>query len=78
MALNDNAFSQKLEAIFEAMDSAASGAPKTNQWYAEQLAKAIDDQIKTADVNAGIDVAGGTQSGGSLVGAKTAAKGSLS
>jgi hypothetical protein len=78
MALNDDTFAQKLKAIFDAMDGAAGGTPKTNQWYAEQLAKAIDDQIKTAEVNAGIDVAGGTQSGGPLVGSKTSAKGSLS
>jgi hypothetical protein len=52
--------------------------PKDDDWYAEQMAKAITDQIKTADVNAGIAVAGGTVSGGSLVSAATNAKGSLS
>jgi hypothetical protein len=78
MALDDDTFAQKLKVIFDVMDGAAGGTPKTNQWYAEQLAKAIDDQIKTADVNAGIGVAGGTQSGGPPAGAKTSAKGSLS
>jgi hypothetical protein len=78
MALNDTGFAAVLKGIFDAMDAAASGIPKDNQWYAAQLAKAIDDQIKTAEVNPGIDVEGGTQSGGSLTGAKTSSKGSIS
>ena len=78
MALNENTLKSELLSIFSAMDAAAAGTPKTNDWYAGELAKAITNQIKTAEVNAGIDVTGGTQSGGSLVGAKTAAKGSLS
>jgi hypothetical protein len=41
------------------------------------MAKAVTGQIKTAEVAEGIDVAGGTVSGGSLVTAKTSAKGKL-
>ena len=78
MALNENTLKTALLSVFNAMDAAAGGAPKTNEWYAGELAKAITNQIKTAEVNVGIDVTGGTQSGGALVGAKTAAKGSLS
>jgi hypothetical protein len=54
-------------------DAALSGTPKDDDWYAEQMAKAITGQIKTADVNAGIAV-----SGGSLASAAASAKGSLS
>jgi hypothetical protein len=78
MALNDDTFAQKLKAIFDAMDGAAGGTPKTNQWYAERLAKAIDDQIKSAEVETGIAVQGGAQTGGSLVSAMTSAKGKIS
>jgi hypothetical protein len=78
MALNDSSFAAVLKGIFDALDAAASGTPKDNEWYAAQLAKAIDDQIKTAEVNPGIDVDGGTQSGGSLAGAKTSSPGSIS
>ncbi|GHU01863.1 hypothetical protein FACS1894147_02550 [Spirochaetia bacterium] len=78
MALDESALASALETIFEAMSAASSGMPKDNKWYAAEMAKAITDQIKTADVNPGIDVTGGTQTGGSLVGAKTAAKGTLS
>jgi hypothetical protein len=78
MALNENTLKTSLLAIFNAMDAAAEGTPKTNEWYAGELAKAITDQIKTAEVEAGIAVQGGTQSGGPLVSAKTSAKGKIS
>jgi hypothetical protein len=78
MALNDTALAGVLKDIFRQMRDNAGGSPKDDDWYAEQLAKAVTDQIKTADVNAGIAVSGGTASGGSLVGAATSAKGSLS
>jgi hypothetical protein len=48
-----------LKAIFDAMD----GKEKTTKWYADQMAKAISDQIKTAAIPAGkviIAVAGGS------------------
>ena len=78
MALNDNTFAQKLKAIFDVMDTSA-GAPKDNQWYAEQLAKAITDQIKTAEVNPGIPVSiPATSAPGSASQGSTSAKGSLS
>jgi hypothetical protein len=78
MALNDTSFATVLKGIFRQMRESAGGTPKDDDWYADQLAKAIDDQIKTAEVNPGIDVTGGTQSGGPLVGAKTAARGAIS
>lgn len=78
MALNDNTLAGALKSIYREMKSAASGTPKDDDWFAEKLAKAVTDQIKTAEVNAGIAVSGGTQEGGALVGAATSAKGSLS
>jgi hypothetical protein len=78
MALNESALADALKGIYKEMGDAASGSPKDDIWLAEKLAKAITDQIKTAEVNAGIAVSGGTQSGGGLVGTATSAKGSLS
>jgi predicted amidohydrolase len=77
MALVDTALSASLKAIFDAMAAAASGTPKDNQWYADQLAKAIDNQIKTAVVSTTVtgSVTSGEGSGGSVVGSGT---GSLS
>jgi hypothetical protein len=49
MALQDNVLAQALKTIFDAMDSAA----RDNQWYANEMAKAITDQIKTAGIPAG-------------------------
>jgi hypothetical protein len=63
MALQEGALSSALKAIFDAMDGAAGGSPKNNQWYADQMAKAISDQIKTAGVPAGTVIT--TVSGGS-------------
>jgi hypothetical protein len=53
MALVESALSNALESIYNQMDVAASGTPKTNKWLAEQLAKAVTDQIKTAEIAAG-------------------------
>jgi hypothetical protein len=74
MALSDSAFAAALKDIFAQMRDGS----KNDDWLAEKLAKAVDDQIKTAEVNTGIAVTGGTASGGPLVGASTSAKGSLS
>jgi hypothetical protein len=49
MALQDSALAQALKTIFDAMNSEA----RDEQWYADQMAKAITDQIKTAGVPAG-------------------------
>lgn len=66
MALVDATFSAALKTIFDAMSSASSGTPKNNQYFADQLAAAIDTQIKTATVNvtsvSGV-TAGGVSSG---------------
>jgi predicted amidohydrolase len=78
MALSDSSFATVLKAIFKQMRDNSGGTPKDDDWYADQLAKAIDNQIKTADVNAGITVDGGTVSGGNLVGCATSTVGTLS
>lgn len=76
--LSDTLFAEKLQAIFDAMDTAAATSPKTNAWYAEQLAKAITAQIKTAEVKAGIPVSiPSTSSPGSPSQGSTSATGSL-
>ena len=52
---------QALLGIFTEMEAAASGTPKTKEWYAEKIAQAITDQIKNAEVPPGtvvIEVAG--------------------
>jgi len=52
---------QALLTIFAEMEAAASGTPKTKEWYAEKIAQAITDQIKCAEIPAGtvvIEVAG--------------------
>jgi hypothetical protein len=58
MALVDGALAGALKSIFKQMRDPASENPKGDDWYADQLAKAIDDQIKTGDVQTGISVAG--------------------
>jgi len=75
MALSDAALATALKGIFRQMREAASTSPKDDDWYADQLAAAIDTQIKTAEVQPGIAVQGGTQTGGSLVNAQTSAVG---
>jgi hypothetical protein len=79
MALSDTGFAEKLKAIFDTMDKSAADSPKDNAWYAEQMAKAITDQIKTAEVNPGISITiPSTSPSGSPSQGATSAKGSLS
>ena len=79
MALSDSGFAKKLKAIFDTMDASAADSPKDNAWYAEQLAKVINEQIRTADVNPGISVSiPSTSPAGSPSQGTTTAKGSLS
>jgi hypothetical protein len=79
MALNDAALAGALKDIFRQMRDNAGGTPKDDDWYAGQLAKAVTDQIKTADVNAGIAVSiPSTSTEGSPSQGSTSAKGSLS
>ena len=48
MALNDNSFSAKLQALYSEMSS----TPMSAQDYADKMAKLLDDQTKTAEVPA--------------------------
>jgi hypothetical protein len=72
VALQDSALSAALKTIFDAMAAASASAPKDNRWYADQLAAAIDAQIKTAVVNTVVTIpstsAPGTPSGGTGTG----------
>lgn len=78
MALQDTTFAEKLKAIFDAMDTSAKDNPKDNAWYAGEIAKAITEQIKTAEVKAGIPVnIPSTSSPGSPSQGATSATGSL-
>jgi hypothetical protein len=52
MALSDSVLENKLIALFSLMKT----APMTDENYAKQLAKIINEQIKTAVVNPGIIV----------------------
>ena len=59
--LDNNTLKTELLTIFTEMEAAASGTPKTKEWYAEKIAQAITDQIKSAEVPPGtvvIEVAG--------------------
>ena len=56
MALVSASLAADLKTIFDAMDQ----APTTNTWLADQIAAAIDKQIKTATVQG---TASGVQSG---------------
>ncbi|MDR1174102.1 MAG: hypothetical protein LBK83_01360 [Treponema sp.] len=51
MALVDSALASALKAIFDQMTE-----EKSNDWYADELAKAIDAQIKTAIVNTNVTI----------------------
>jgi hypothetical protein len=53
MALQESALAGALKTIYASMASAAADAPKGDDWFAEQVAKAITDQIKTAGIAAG-------------------------
>jgi hypothetical protein len=66
MALQESALASALEAIFSEMETAAAEQPKDNHWYAQQVAKAVTDQIKTAQVTG--SVTSGAGSGGSVTG----------
>lgn len=57
MALVASALADALKIIYAEMRNSASGSPKDDDWLAEKLAKAFTDQIKTAEVAAGISVA---------------------
>lgn len=50
--LSDDALAAKLLALFQSMHS----EPMSEKDYADKLAKIFDDQIKTAEVQPGIDV----------------------
>jgi hypothetical protein len=59
MALQEDALAQALKTIFDDMDR----EPRDSQWYADQAAKAVTDQIKTAAVPVGtvvVSVSGGS------------------
>ncbi|MDR0403582.1 MAG: hypothetical protein LBH35_08360 [Treponema sp.] len=53
MALVESVLENALNSIYNQMDAAAGGTPKTSQWFAHELAKAITDQIKTAEIASG-------------------------
>ena len=64
---------QVLLGIFTEMEAAASGAPKTKEWYAEKIAQAITDQIKSAEIPPGtvvVEVAGAAKGVPNPVGIK--------
>ena len=64
---------QVLLGIFTEMEAAASGTPKTKEWYAEKIAQAITDQIKSAEIPPGrvvVEVAGGAKGVPNPVGIK--------
>jgi hypothetical protein len=75
MALVDDTLAGVLKGIFAAMRGAAGSSPKDDDWYADQLAKAIDDQIKTAEVQPGISVS--TTGGPAAQQGQTTSKGSI-
>jgi hypothetical protein len=52
MALNDNIFSTNLQALYASM----AANPMSTKDFADKMAKLYDDQTKTAEVNAGINV----------------------
>ena len=52
MALSDSILKNKLLLLFTSMKA----APVTDEVYADQLAKIINEQIKTATVKPGINV----------------------
>lgn len=63
--LNNSKLKAALLTIFTEMEAAASGTPKTKEWYAEKIAQAITDQIKCAEIPPGMVVIGvaGTATG---------------
>jgi hypothetical protein len=73
MALVDSALSAALKAIFDTMKESAKTSPKDDQWFADQLAAAIDAQIKTAAVSTTVtgSVTSGAGAGGLVAGSGT-------
>jgi len=63
MALNDKAFAAVLQGIFDDMWNIAENNKRSNSWYAEQLAKAINDEIRNGDVQPGIPGTNSTTTG---------------
>jgi len=59
MPLNDKIFADDLYAIFEDAWNAADGNPRNNRWFADMLAKRINDEIRSGDVQKGIPVVAG-------------------
>jgi hypothetical protein len=68
MALNDNDFSSKLQALYTKM----AASPMSNKDYADEIAKILDAQTKTAQVKQGIPVQT-TRTSSSQTGATTGA-----
>jgi hypothetical protein len=63
MALNETTLASALKGIYAEMRDSASGSPKDDDWFAEKMAKAITDQIKTAEIASGkviVSVSGGS------------------
>jgi hypothetical protein len=59
MALQEGALAQAFKTIFDSMEDEA----RDTQWYAERIAKAVTDRIKTAAVPVGtviVSVTGGS------------------
>lgn len=70
MALEASRLEAELVRIFKDMEGAAANSPRDFYWYAREVAKAVTDQIKTAEVPSGsviVAVSGG--SGAPAVGA---------
>ena len=63
MALVDATFSANLKSLFDQMRAASTGTPKTDQWFADQLAAVIDAQIKTASVSVSVSSVSGVTTG---------------
>jgi hypothetical protein len=53
MALNPEKLATDLKKIYKEMSDSASSSPKDDAWFAEQLASAITNQIKTAAIPVG-------------------------
>jgi hypothetical protein len=63
MPLNDSAFAGVLKGIFDDMWNAAENSPRDNAWYADKMAKAINDEIRNGDVQPGISLQAAEHSG---------------
>nr|AGS53502.1 hypothetical protein [uncultured bacterium contig00055] len=66
MPLDDKAFAGRLKEIFDDMWNTAEGVTRSNAWYAEKLAKAINDEIRNGDVQPGIPLTAGPYSGATI------------